>query len=207
MDIFVSYMPIYNRKNNRMRIAKIIAAGILLCTQCLFSQTVSDYIISKKNDTVPISVEKWNNTRIISDVNGVRTKYKAKQIKEYKISNVYGESARICPPLIGIKKWMFLERIVSGKINIYTIEASERSLDSKTGNNTGNYLTDYSHTYSEVTIYYIRKKPDGKYKKLYGYGKLRKMASDCPTYIEKHKNSDPYYPYIEEAEFYNNNCK
>ena len=184
---------------------KIIIIGIILYSQNVKSQT--DYVLTNHNDTIKVIVLEWNDTRVICDVNGKETKFKANKIIGFKAGETYTESARVCPTLIGFKKRMFLETIVTGKISLYSISVTDHFMHNKKVGAT--QIVNNREITSDVL--YVKKTSVSKqkFKKLMGYGKIKKMTGDCEIYYNKYKNnsSSIIYPYQEQIEFYNQNCK
>ena len=61
---------------------KIIIIGIILYSQNVKSQT--DFVLTNHKDTLKVIVLEWNDTRVICDVNGKETKFKANKIIGFK---------------------------------------------------------------------------------------------------------------------------
>jgi hypothetical protein len=180
----------------------LLWTGLMLGSQITKAQT--DYVVTVAKDTVKAEITEWNSTRVICMVKGKETKYKAKEIIGFKAGDSYNEIARVCPTIIGFKKKMILEKLISGKISLYTITVVDHFM-----NNKQNGETQFTSITSDVK--YIKKinDPKNKFKKLMGYGKIKKMTSDCEKYKSKYDNinSNAEYPYQEQIEFYNQNCK
>jgi hypothetical protein len=103
------------------------------------------------------------------------------KVAGFSVDGVFKESAKVCPTLIGFKKYMFLTRLVAGKINIYCISVTDRFTDrNKVGS--ANLVT---QTYVTGTVAYARKANTLKYRKLFGYGKIAKMMDNCNAYNKK----------------------
>lgn len=174
-----------------------------MCIQNLKSQ--SDYVLTKTNDTIKVEIKYWTDTKLVCKTDSVDVKYKAKNIIGFCVDGVFKESARVCPTLIGFKKYMFLTRLVAGKINIYCITVTDRFTDrNKIGG--ANSIT---QTYVTGTVAYARKANTVKYRKLFGYGKIAKMMDNCDAYNKKFPSGiqNSNYPYFEAVEFYNESCR
>ena len=182
----------------------LLGLGLLFNFQILKSQT--DYVLSLAKDTIRLNVLSWNNSRVFCENNGTQIKYKAKEIIEFKAGNEYYETAKICATLIGFKRPMFLQRVLTGKINLYGIGVT----DHFSGSNTVGSTTINEHTNVSVTVGFVRKisDPKKKYKKLFSYNKVGKMTKDCDKYNKKFANgvSKWDYPYASQIDYYNQNC-
>jgi hypothetical protein len=180
----------------------ITTVALLFCFPILNAQ--SDYILTKTNDTIKVDIKYWTDTKLVCKTDSGEVKYKAKNMIGFSVDGVFKESARVCPTLIGFKKYMFLTRLVAGKINIYCISVTDRFTDR---NNVGS-TTLVTQSYVTGTVAYARKANTLKYKKLFGYNKIAKMMNNCDAYTKRFpngvKNAD--YPYFEAVEFYNGNC-
>lgn len=173
----------------------------------IFAQIKGDYVVKVNNDTVPITLLHWTDFKIMATVNGAKTKLKAKNVLYYCIDSTYGGAGRICPTILGFKRWMFLENIVPGAVALYSITGIDRGITHS--NTMGN--TTYKHQEPDVTttIWYVRKynEPPRVYHKIWAYKRLRLMMSDCPQYLEKIKaKNHSVYDFIEDVKFYNTTC-
>jgi hypothetical protein len=176
---------------------------LLFCIQILKAQF--DYILTNTNDTIKVDIKYWTDTKLVCTKDSGEIKFKAKDIIGFNVDGVFKESARVCPTLIGFKKYMFLTRLLYGKMNIYCISVTDRFTD----RNKNGSVTLVTKSYVTGTVAYARKANTLNYRKLFGYNKIAKMMDNCILYNKQFpdgvKNVD--YPYFEAVEFYNNNCK
>jgi len=178
---------------------------LLLLTLLLSLRSQSDFILTKTNDTVKVDIKYWTDTKIVCKTGSGDVKYRAKDIIGFQAGNSFKESARVCPTLIGFKKYMFLTRLITGKINIYCISVTDRFTDRNKNGST----TITTNSYVSGTVAYARKSSTAKYKKLFGYNKVSKMMDNCDAFNKRFPNSvkNADYPYIDAVEFYNEKCK
>ena len=159
------------------------------------------------HDTIKIDLIRWNDFVIYANVNGAETKFNAKNVLYYSIDTISGGAGRICPTIIGFKRWMFLKNVVPGAVGLYSITAVDKAITHS--HTVGN--TTYTSRGADIstTIWYVRKydEPPQVYHKIWAYKKLRLMMSDCPQYLEKIKVKDhSVYDFIEDVKFYNSKC-
>ena len=169
----------------------------------VFAEKTGNYIVTLNNDTVEIDFVKWNYRRIICKVNGKRTKYLAKNILAYKVGNEIGEGGLICPIVIGFKRWIFLEREMTGKVNVYSITVNQKNASII---ESSKVLPNYTYSSSNVTFYRKQGEPRGKYHKLISWRRLDRFLSDCPAYVEKLHSKETFTTLQEEINFYNSKC-
>jgi hypothetical protein len=186
---------------------KTIILGIGLLLSSKFMKSQNDYVLSLAKDTIKVNVINWDNSRVFCEVNGIKTKYKAKEIIEFRAGQDYYEVAKICATLIGFKRPMFLQRVLTGKINLYGIGVTDHFSSSNSVGST----TIKEHKSVSVTVGFVRKTtdPTGKYKKLFSYSKVAKMTKDCDVYNKKFAAgvSKWDYPYAMQIDYYNQHCK
>lgn len=156
-----------------------------------------DYVVTVKNDTIPVILEKWNNTRIVCMVNGIETKFNARDLLAYNIDSTEGETGRICPTIIGFKRWMFLDRTLKGKVSLFRITMKEKLIDNMSS----------TYSYVDVTILYARKDDmrRGKYRKIWTDRSLEKLLNDCDKFVEM-KSSGWSPGFADKINFYNSIC-
>jgi len=162
-----------------------------------------DYVVLANNDTVVISIKKYNHHKIVGAVNGRRTKYKAKNIVSFRVDGEYKESGRIRYMVIGFKRWLFMDRAIDGKVKLCELPITDRTLSSTPDN----------PRRVPGFIYYYRKaeEPRGVYHKLWAWYRLDEFLNDCPTYIkkiedEKNQREKSREYLFEKVQFYNENC-
>jgi hypothetical protein len=178
---------------------RILPLALLLLFVNVFNtkaqKSAGDYVVLLNKDTVTISPLKLRNSKIVCTVNGVKQKYKAKDILAYKIGDQIGESVRACPMIIGFKRWLLLERELNGKVALFSINMSQKDVSSNGRINT--------------TVYFYRKvgEPRGKVFKLLSYDSFQSYLNDCDAYIKKVNSKEPMEYLQDHISFYNENCK
>ena len=175
----------------------LLAFCILFINACqLLAQSKTEsYVVMLNHDTVYMSPLKLRHSKIVCTVNGVQKKYKAKEVLAYKFRDQVGESARACAIIIGFKRWLLLEREITGKVGLFTVSTSQNDISS-----TGRVNT---------TVYFYKKvgEPRGKIYKLLSWGKLERYLSDCAAYVRKSKSKEPFQYLQDQITYYNENCK
>ena len=192
-----------------MKSTLLVLSVLILSYYNAYSQDNNDYIVTIKNDTNLCEITKTRLRSIICYQNDKKIKFKAKDILGYKKGEASFESGKGRIMIVGWKRWVFFHKIMSGKLNLYAIEVTEKS----TGGTLERRATDNlsGHYYFTTTLFYARRSstPRGKFSKLgMNWRKnLKKICFDCPEFIEK-IDSGGYWVTIfdDKIKFFNDNC-
>jgi hypothetical protein len=169
----------------------------------IVAQTNNNYVVLQNNDTVGVRVIKKTMHKIVCEVNGVKTKYKPKLILAYKTDDEEGESFYARPMIFGFKKWIFMERLITGKANMYEITGTMTSTSSQAGGGV-------TKSNSTVSVYFYRKESEGRgvvHKFVTWKGLYKFFSEDCPAFAEKEPSPKTIAASMEDFHFYNLHCK
>lgn len=189
----------------------VVVLTLLFFPFLLFSQSGKDYIVLVNNDTIFVSIIRIDKKMksMVCGINGKKTRYTAKNLSGFKYDTLVYETG-----LVRLKKgrqYVFLRRIVTGKMNLYGIDMKTKEI--LWGNIREDALR-FRWVYRaqkwakkcKNTIYFYKKEYEAKdqFSKS-GKGKMK----DCTILDAKIQSmANLWTPSPEElVQFYNSNCK
>ncbi len=178
----------------KIKTSIIILFALFGLNETFAQSNLKSYIVNLNNDTISITPKKMSARRIVCLVNNEEKKFRPKEILAYKFNDAVGESAKACGMVIGIKRWTYLDRKITGKVCLYYINMYDKDIG------TGNY--------SKVTVHFYRKPEEtrGKIYKFWSWGKLESYLNDCPKFVEKLNSKEGFKTLNDEILYYNANC-
>lgn len=135
---------------------KVIQKTLILVALLLFSLNVQaqekqGFVVNKNKDTIQGVFIKHGFKYAKFSINGKKIKYKAKNIYSYYTGNNTYESGRAKLNVIGFKKMVFLTKVISGDLNMYSFLVRTQSTISSQSS------SGFDHT---THIYFARKSSD-----------------------------------------------
>lgn len=174
-------------------------------------ETSKGFIITLKSDTLPVDILKTHYNRIVCIKDGKRKVFRAKSILGYIHNGSLFESGKVRDKAILFWiRWIFMKKVVAGKINYYQITVNENKYDTRGYQSGKNYVVESSISNISVTLGYIRRNDEkrGRFVRMGGFWRynLEKLVYDCPKLLQKMDEgywSPDFEWYIG---YYNNGC-
>lgn len=164
----------------------------------LKAQDTIQYVVKRNKDTVYCKIQEEYVMHIECLVNGQLVSFKALDVNGYFDGKDYYGSGLLRNRMGN--DWIFVQRVVSGKMNLYvagfTVSKVGSSYETVSGAN-----------------YYVRLE-ENQYGEMYKLGafwrrKLRKVGAACPAFVKKIKHTKYWQGdgFEEEINYYNTLCK
>lgn len=176
----------------------IISSIFFAFTTCFSQKHRNAYIITLKNDTIDCKIVRYMGARVVVDIDNKRVKYKAKDIIGYYADGWYFDSGRGKIDELGINRWRFFSRSVSGNLNLYIVQKQ-----------TKNPMTNQPNMFNYSFRYFVRRAndPRGNFIRLglMWQEQLKTLVKDCPEFTQK-LSKEKKENLNKLIEFYNANC-
>lgn len=185
----------------------------LFLVSSLFSQESKDYLIKLNQDTLFLKVIKLDRQykKVMCELKGRKLSYPAKDLLEIKKDSITYETALLRLKNLGSKKYVFLQRIIKGKLSLFEIPIKRTHFDSKT------FAADFIHLRwvyrahdwfkSETDTVYFYKK-ENETREAFSKNRKEKIA-DCKVLMDKLaiENRNTSLSAKELVCFYNTQCR
>lgn len=132
------------------------------------------YIVNLEKDTIKINYLSRSNSKIKFEMNGEKKVYHASEILAFIDSGYVFETGIAKYRMDTPKKWTFLQKVISGKLNMYTYTGFDRYMSA----NGDGSMSSGSRTY--YTIEYVRLSSESRSKfNMISLGWKKKFKSNC----------------------------